>query len=318
MDKPIKLLAVAGATGSGKTGFGIELAKSLNGEIISCDSMQIYRHMNIGTAKPTVSEMQGIPHHMMNILEPSEGFSVSDFAARARDCITDISSRGKLPILVGGTGLYMDSVMGGVNFAPSEVDVEYRESLNQLAAERGNLYLHNILTEHDPESAEKIHPNNVRRVVRALEILHSTGLTKSKQDKIAKPQNSPYKSIIFSIDMPRDELYRRINTRVDIMLGAGFVDEVRALIDMGVSLDTTAMQAIGYKEVAGYLNGDCTLEFAVEKMKQESRRYAKRQLTWFSANNKINRVMLQECNRNFTFIVKFIENVLLCGKNVLQ
>ena len=311
VQNPIKLIAVVGATASGKTALSIELAKRLDGEIISCDSMQIYRHMDIGTAKPAMEERQGIPHHMIDILEPHESFSVSDFVERARDCITDITNRGKLPILVGGTGLYIDSVINGVDFAPSEVDIKYRESLHKKAAGNyGNLHLHNMLAERDPVSAEKIHPNNVRRVIRALEILHSTGKTKSEQDKLAKPEKSPYKSMIFGIDMPRDELYERINKRVDIMVEAGLVDEVKGLLNMGISLDTTAMQAIGYKELASYINGDCALEFAVEKIKQESRRYAKRQITWFSKNSKINWIMLQECYNNVNFIVEFIKNIL--------
>ena len=310
MDEQINLVAVVGATATGKTAFAIELAKELDGEIISCDSMQIYRHMNIGTAKPDMAERQGIPHHMLDILEPHENFSVSDFCARAKECISDITARGKLPILAGGTGLYVDSLIGNVAFVPQDVDIKYRESLHKLALEKGNLYLHNMLSERDPNAAEKIHPNNVRRVVRALEILHSTGVTKTEQDKLSKSQESPYKSVIFSIEMPREELYDRINRRVDIMINAGLVDEVKGLLDMDVSPDSTAMQAIGYKELADYINGNCGLEFAVEKIKQESRRYAKRQITWFSSNPKINRVMLQECNRNVTFIVKFIKNTL--------
>jgi len=267
--------------------------------------------MDIGTAKPTMEERQGIPHHMIDILEPCESFSVSDFAERARECIVDITNRGKLPILVGGTGLYIDSVINGVDFAPGEVDIKYRESLHKKATENyGNLHLHNMLAELDPASAEKIHPNNVRRVVRALEILHSTGKTKSEQDKLAKPEESPYKSMIFGIDIPRDELYERINKRVDIMVEAGLINEVKGLLDMGVSLDTTAMQAIGYKELAAHINGECTLEFAVEKIKQESRRYAKRQITWFSKNSKINWIMLQECYNNVNFVVEFIKNIL--------
>jgi len=309
-ENKIKLLAVVGPTGSGKTALSIEFAKALDGEIISCDSMQIYKHMDIGTAKPTTAEKQGIPHYMLDILEPSDNFSVSEFVVRAKEHINDITSRGKLPILVGGTGLYVDSLIGDVNFAPMESDEKYRASLHELAEEKGNLYLHDMLSGQDKAAADKIHPNNVRRVVRALEILHLTGKTKTEQDKIAKQTNSPYKSVLFGLDMPREELYDRINKRVDIMLANGLVDEVKSLVEMGVSPSVTAMQAIGYKEIIEYITGDCTLEFAVEKIKQESRRYAKRQITWFWNNDKINRIMLQECNEKFTAISQFAKNAL--------
>ena len=304
------LVAVVGPTGSGKTALSIELAKRLGGEIISCDSMQIYRGMDIGTAKPTIDERQGIPHHMIDILEPHENFSVSDFCDRAKACIFDVIERKKLPILVGGTGLYIDSLVGNVTFTTQDIDEKQRESLHKIATEKGNLYLHNILAERDPIAAGKIHPNNVRRVVRALEMLYSTGITKSEQDKLSKPPESPYKTVFFSLDMPRDELYERINKRVDIMVDAGLVDEVRQLVEAGLSSDTTAMQAIGYKEIVDYINGNCTLEIAIEKIKQESRRYAKRQLTWFSKNERINRIALQECYRNVKFVTQFVENVL--------
>jgi len=272
--------------------------------------MQIYKHMNIGTAKPTDAEKQGIPHYMLDILEPNENFSVNEFVTRAKEYIIDISSRGRLPILVGGTGLYIDSLISDVNFASMESDEEYRSSLHKLAKEKGNLHLHNMLAEKDETAADKIHPNNVRRVVRALEILHLTGKTKTEQDEIAKPTISPYKSILFGIDIPREELYERINKRVDIMLENELVNEVKDLLEMGINPAATAMQAIGYKEIADYINGNCTLEVAVEKIKQESRRYAKRQITWFWRNPKINRILLQECNETFTAVSQFAKNAL--------
>lgn len=281
-----KIYGVVGPTASGKTDYAIKLAKEVGGEVVSCDSMQIYRHMDIGTAKPTKEEMCGIAHHMIDIAEPWENFSVARFAGMARACIDDVLSRNRVPILCGGTGLYFDSVIKNIDFKESLSDPEYRRSLEDLAHRHGCEYVHNMLKEVDPDSAKSVHPNNLKRVIRALEIYKTTGKTKTQTDS-ESVRESIYDAEIFGILRPREELYDRINRRVDIMVGLGLVDEVRALLDMGISPNCTSMQAIGYKELADYLNGSCTLEFAIEKIKLESRRYAKRQITWFKRNKDI-------------------------------
>lgn len=281
-----KIYGVVGPTASGKTDYAIKLAKEVGGEVVSCDSMQIYRHMDIGTAKPTKDEMCGIAHHMIDIAEPWENFSVARFAGMARACIDDVLSRNRVPVLCGGTGLYFDSVIKNIDFKENLSDPEYRRSLEDLAHRHGCEYVHNMLREVDPDSAKSVHPNNLKRVIRALEIYKTTGKTKTQTDS-ESVRESVYDAEIFGILRPREELYYRINKRVDIMVGLGLVDEVRDLLDMGISPSCTSMQAIGYKELAEYLNGSCTLEFAIEKIKLESRRYAKRQITWFKRNKDI-------------------------------
>lgn len=281
-----KIYGVVGPTASGKTGYAIELAKKCGGEVVSCDSMQIYKHMNIGTAKPTQEEMDGIPHHMIDIAEPWESYSVARFATEARECIDDVLSRGRVPILCGGTGLYFDSVIKNIDFSENESDPDYRRELEETAKENGNEYLHDMLKKIDPKSAEAVHPNNIKRVIRALEIYKTTGKTKTELDR-ESVRDSIYDAEIYGLNRPREELYERINGRVDIMLENGLADEVKSLLKMGISRDATSMQAIGYKELAEYFEGKCELSEAVEKIKQESRRYAKRQLTWFRRNKEI-------------------------------
>ena len=281
-----KIYGVVGPTASGKTAYAIELAKKCGGEVISCDSMQIYRHMDIGTAKPTKDEMDGIPHHMIDIAEPWENYSVARFVTEARSCIDDVLARGRVPILCGGTGLYFDSVIKNIDFAENESDPEYRSELQKAAEEHGNEYVHDMLKKVDPKSAEAVHPNNLKRVIRALEIYKTTGKTKTELDR-ESVRESLYNAEIYGLNRPREELYERINKRVDIMLENGLLDEVKNLLEMGISRDATSMQAIGYKELVEYFEGRCTLDAAIDKIKQESRRYAKRQLTWFKRNNEI-------------------------------
>ena len=281
-----KIIAVAGPTASGKTALAIEIAKRFDGEVVSCDSMQIYKFMDIGTAKPDKSELEAVPHHMIDIVHPSEKCSVADFVEKARACIDDILKRGKLPILAGGTGLYMDSVLENIVFEDFGSDPGFREELQKLADTQGAESVHQMLVAKDPEAAEKIHPNNVRRVIRALEVCHLTGKTFTQVN--AESRREPaYDALILGIDANREVLYDRINMRVDKMMECGLVDEVKNIKDMGIGRDTTAMQAIGYKEILEYLEGNSTLGEAVEKIKMESRRYAKRQLTWFRRNSKI-------------------------------
>lgn len=306
-----KIVAVAGPTASGKTALAVEIAKRFGGEVVSCDSMQIYKHMNIGTAKPTEAERGGIPHHMIDIAEPWEGYSVAAFARDARECIDDILSRGKLPVLAGGTGLYMDTVINNTVFADYGSDEAYCAELLRAEEERGAEYIHSVLNEKDPEAAAKIHPNNVRRVIRALEICRLSGKTFTEVN--AEARREPiYDALIFGLDADREILYERINKRVDKMLEAGLEQEAHRVIEMCAGADTTAMQAIGYKEFADFFNGDATLEETAEKIKMESRRYAKRQLTWFRRNKDIHWLILQECyslnkiyEQCFTTIEKF-------------
>ncbi len=285
MSKP-QIFCVVGPTASGKTAYAIRLAKELDGEVVSCDSMQIYRGMDIGTAKPTIAEMQGIPHHMIDIVDPDRNYSVAEFVEDAKRCIADILARGKTPILCGGTGLYVDSIINGISFSEDARDDVYRAELIQLAAEKGNLAVHELLRQADPKTAEQIHPNNLKRVVRALEIIKTSGKTKAEFDLAAR-QEPLYDATVYGMDRERDELYRRIEMRVDLMMEQGLLEEVQTLMAKGIPMTATAMQAIGYKELVAYLNASYTLEEAIEAIKRESRRYAKRQLTWFRRNPNI-------------------------------
>lgn len=281
-----KVVCVVGPTASGKTEYAINIAKERNGEIVSCDSMQIYKYMDIGTAKATAEERAQVPHHMIDFVDPGYNYSVADFVKDARVCIDDILNRGKLPVLCGGTGLYLDSVLKSVEFSPEKRDDKLRDSLWTLYETEGAEAVHKILVDLDPIEAEKVHCNNVKRVIRGIEICKTTGMTKTEADKLAigKPM---YDSEIYGLNMDREKLYKRINLRVDLMVKEGLVEEVRSLLNMGIPEDSTAMQAIGYKELVGYIKGESDLEDAIEDIKRESRRYAKRQLTWFKRNKDI-------------------------------
>ncbi len=282
-----KVVAIVGPTASGKTSLSIEIAKRFNGEIVSCDSMQVYKHMNIGTAKPTEEEKEGISHYMIDEIEPDKALNVVDFTAKAKGYIEDILSRGKLPVLVGGTGLYIDSIVNNTEFSESKKDEKYRENLMQLAEEKGNSYVHEMLKEIDIDAYNSIHENNIRRVIRALEVYHTTGKTFT-QTNIDSRRDRVYDVLFLGLDMDRETLYERINRRVDIMLEDGLIDEVKSIMEMNLGKASTAMQAIGYKEIIEWLEGRVSYEEAVETLKMESRRYAKRQLTWFRRNSEIN------------------------------
>lgn len=276
-----RVIVIAGPTASGKTNLSIELAKRLNGEIISADSMQIYKHMDIGTAKPTIDEMQGIKHYLIDEVLPNEEFNVVKFKELAEKYIEEIIAKGKLPIIVGGTGLYISSLMDNISFSESQCDWELREELKKEAEEFGAEYLHDKLKQVDEEAANNIHPNNIKRVIRALEVFYQTKKPISYHNEISRGVPSKYSFILIGLTMDRQYLYERINKRVDIMLDNGLVEEVKSLAMLGFSDSITAMQGIGYKEILAYLEGKNSLEEAVEIIKRDSRRYAKRQLTWF-------------------------------------
>lgn len=284
--KKIKILAVVGPTASGKTSLAVSLAGKYGGEVISCDSMQIYKYMNIATAKPDKEEMGGIPHHLIDFLEPSESFSVADFTALAHKSAQEISSRGKLAVLCGGTGLYFSSFIDNLSFSDAGADPKYRAELEKRAEEEGAQSLLAELAEYDPESAAKLHPNNLKRIIRAMEHYHLSGKSITEQNELSRKNPPVYDSLILGINFKdRQNLYNRINLRVDKMLESGLLEEAKWYFshsDFG-----TASAAIGYKELKPYFDGECTLEQAVENLKRETRRYAKRQLTWFRRDERI-------------------------------
>ena len=285
----IKILAVVGSTASGKTALSIALAKALCGEVVSCDSMQIYRRMDIGTAKPAKEEMDGIVHHLLDFVEPDTPFSCAEYVSLAKKTVEEIHGREKTPVFCGGTGLYLDSFLRGGGFEETETDPALRESLFSFAAEYGNHALHERLAQVDPESAQAIHENNVKRVVRALEIFESTGVTKTEMDRRSRTPESPYDACVIGLRYQnRDILYDRIDRRVDMMLDAGLLEETKRLMEEGVfERNSTAAQAIGYKELLGYLRGEVDLAESVESLKRATRRYAKRQITWFGAKDYV-------------------------------
>ena len=291
MSEKTKILAVTGATASGKSALALELCRRLDGELVSCDSMQIYRGMDIGTAKPTNAEKQDVPHHMIDVCEPEVDYSASDYANAAKTVIGEIAARGKLPVLCGGTGMYLDALLRPTSFSEANsADVEnIREELKRFADENGNGALHDMLRAVDPDAAEAIHPNNVKRVMRAIEIYRTTGITKTESDRQSLVGASPYDCTVITLDYEnRETLYRRIEKRVDAMMDAGLEREVRDLFDSGTLPEgSTAAQAIGYKEMLSYLRGEGTLIEAVEAIKKNTRNYAKRQITWFRRYNGI-------------------------------
>ncbi len=281
MSEKEKIICVCGPTASGKSALGAALALDLDGEVVSCDSMQVYRRMDIGTAKPSPADRAAVPHHMIDTAEPTEEYSAARYAQEAASCISGVISRGKLPVVVGGTGLYFDALMKGGDYAPRP-DPGIREELQKLAAERGDEYLLSMLREQDPRSAGKLHVNDTKRVIRALEVKIATGVTLSEYNERGRSRPPRYCAVMIGLDFEhREALYDRINKRVDEMFDRGLVKEVSSLIRGGAGDSCTAMQAIGYKETAAYLRGECTLSEAVGAVKLNTRRYAKRQLTWF-------------------------------------
>ncbi len=280
-----KVIVIGGPTASGKTALSIELAKKIDGEIVSADSMQIYKDMSIGTAKPTIEEIGDVKHYMLDFVSPDTRYSVSQYKEDAINCIEKIIKKGKTPIVVGGTGLYIDSLIYGIEYQEITIDTEYRDQLNKQA-DSGNLQeLYEEACKIDPEAMKIISPNDKKRIIRVLEIYKQTGKTKTEQNIESRKKEVPYDYIMFAINMDREKLYERINKRVDIMLENGLIEEVQALINKYDNIKT-AMQGLGYKEVVQYLNNELTKEEMIDKIKMESRRYAKRQLTWFRKNKE--------------------------------
>ena len=275
------LVVLTGPTAAGKTKLSIALAKTIDGEILSADSMQVYKHMDIGSAKIRPEEMQGVPHHLIDILEPWEEFNVVVFKKRCLECMEQIYDRGHIPILVGGTGFYIQAVLRGIDFTENEENTEYRQKLEHLASEQGPEVLHDMLAKVDPVSALNIHANNIKRVIRALEFYHLSGRRISEHNEKEREKTSPYHFAYFVLTDERSHLYANIDKRVDLMIEQGLVDEVQKLKNMGFHRDMVSMQGLGYKEILDYLDGKTTLEEAIYIIKRETRHFAKRQLTWF-------------------------------------
>jgi tRNA dimethylallyltransferase len=287
MDKKPRLLIVVGPTAVGKTRLGVELAKRWNGEVISADSMQIYRGMDIGTAKITEEEAEGIPHWGIDLVDPDQPFTVADYQEYAEAKIREIDARGKLPILVGGTGLYVRSITDYLDFTEADMDLSFRQALQKEAEEKGVSHLHDKLAQVDPVTAKRLHPNDLRRVIRALEVYHLTGKPMSEAYEEA-PEEPKYRMVMIGLTIhDRELLYERINQRVDLMIDQGLVDEVKRLLQKGYHKGLTSMQAIGYKEIISHLEGMMTLEESIEEVKRGTRRFAKRQLSWFRREKRI-------------------------------
>ena len=290
------LIILTGPTAVGKTKASIGLAKAIGGEIISADSMQVYRHMDIGSAKITKEEMADVPHYLIDVLEPEEEFHVVRFQQMAKAAMADIYSRGKIPIIVGGTGFYIQALLYDIDFTENEGDSVYREKLEALAKEKGAAYLHGQLAMVDPKSAEEIHANNIKRVIRALEFYHQTGQKISEHNERERQKESPYQFCYFVLNDRRECLYERIDQRVDQMIRNGLVQEVQTLKERGCTKQMVSMQGLGYKEIFSYLEGDCSLEEAVYIIKRDTRHFAKRQLTWFKRERDVIWVQKDELN----------------------
>lgn len=281
------LIILTGPTAAGKTALSIQLAKRIGGEIVSADSMQVYRHMDIGSAKVTKEEMDGVPHHLIDVLEPSEDFNVVVFQEKAREALKKIYRAGHIPVIVGGTGFYIQALLYDIDFTENDSDMKFRKELEKQAKEEGPEVLHNTLCRVDPESAKAIHPNNVKRVIRALEFYEKTGKKISLHNEMERKKESPYAFSYYVLTMDREKLYERIDSRVDKMIADGLVEEVIRLRDMGCRRDMVSMQGLGYKEILDHLNGELSLEEAAYVLKRDTRHFAKRQLTWFKRERDV-------------------------------
>ena len=281
------LIILTGPTASGKTALSVELAKRIGGEIISADSMQVYRYMDVGSAKVTVEEMDGVPHHLIDVLDPQDSFNVVTFQEMAKGAMKKIYANGHIPIVAGGTGFYIQALLYDIDFTDNDGDMEYRHHLEELAKVQGAEVLHSMLKEVDPPSAEAIHANNVKRVIRALEFYKKTGQRISDHNEEERQKESPYNFAYYVLNMDRATLYDRIDLRVDKMIEAGLEEEVKQLKGMGCTRDMVSMQGLGYKEILDYLNGELSLEEAVYILKRDTRHFAKRQLTWFKREKDV-------------------------------
>lgn len=302
------LIIIGGATACGKTETAIRLAKKINGEIISADSMQVYKYMNIGTAKPTTQEMKGIKHYLIDEMYPNEDFSIAVFQKMAKERINEIYKKGKIPILSGGTGFYINSIVYNNDFTETFIDEDFRKKLQEEAVTKGNIYLHDMLKEIDFESSKAIHFNNVKRVIRAIEYYNQTGQKISEHNKIEKTKEEIYNTTFIILNRDREIIYERINKRVDIMINSGLVDEVSNLLKMGYSKNLVSMQGLGYKEIVCYLEGEISLDYAIEIIKRDTRRFAKRQITWFKHQCKGNWIEMDKENDVLESICRFIPN----------
>lgn len=281
-----KIIIICGPTAVGKTKYAIEIAKTFNGEIVSADSMQLYKFMNIGSAKPTPEELGEIKHYLIDEIDPREVFSVAEYQKRAKLAIETVFSKGKTPVISGGTGLYVNSLIYDMDFSIQPISTDYRLELERLASEKGNEFVYGLLVEKDRDAAERIHPNSVRRVIRALEVIQLGDKVKPFEDSFVKTKDYSY--VIIGLSRDREEMYERINRRVEILLQMGLVDEIRSLLNLGLTEFDISMKGIGYKEIIGYMKGTYDLDFAVDLVKKNTRHYAKRQMTWFKRYEDIN------------------------------
>ncbi len=300
------LIIITGPTAAGKTDLSVRLAQAIGGEIISADSMQVYRHMDIGSAKITEEEKKGIPHYLIDVLDPEEEFNVAVFQKMAKAAVNTIYSHGNIPIVTGGTGFYIQALLYDIDFTETGEDSSIREELETMGREKGGEYLHELLHKIDPDSAAEIHPNNKKRVIRAIEYFRQTGEKISEHNRREREKSSPYDFLYYTVNMDRGVLYQRIDRRVDLMMERGLVSEVKRLKEMGCTREMVSMQGLGYKEILDYLQGICTLEEAVYILKRDTRHFAKRQITWFKRERDVRNIFLPDFDYDLDRVLKKI------------
>ncbi|MGL6217312.1 MAG: tRNA (adenosine(37)-N6)-dimethylallyltransferase MiaA [Lacrimispora sphenoides] len=304
------LIIITGPTAVGKTALSVRLAKAIGGEIISADSMQVYRHMDIGSAKIKKEEMDGVPHYLIDVLDPEEEFNVTVFQKMAKEAVEEIYSHGHIPIVAGGTGFYIQALLYDIDFTENGEDTSIRMELEKLGQERGAEFLHNLLRDIDPDSADEIHENNMKRVIRAIEYYRQTGERISEHNKRERQKKSPYDFLYYVVNTDRTRLYERIDRRVDLMLEQGLVEEVMHLKDMGLTRDMVSMQGLGYKEILDYLQGIYTLEEAIYILKRDTRHFAKRQITWFKRERDVRWLDLPDFNNDLDqVLIKMLQDI---------